>query len=400
MAKTKDWKEEFEFVQDCRSGLGKIVEISNWLLECIIMKFGRDFSNCEPFEEKSTKEVVLIENTATKPVNFEKKELTMKNIRLRSDGRWEGRRCINGQRISVYASSQKECRQKLNTYQKNALKTHKFSLYEYSKKWFALYKQPEVRESTANMYKNIIYNHLQTLTRPLTSYTTDDLQIFINSLGQTRIKEISLLTLRQIYQKALETGLVNKNPALYLQKGKVEKHIVVSYTLSEQKKILNHLKNDNFSWHILGFLLTGARLNELKTIKKNNIRNGWLLIQGSKTSNARRWIKISPRFEKMLLNKQEPLFSYADKVLQKKFRAFRKEIGIEGTIHKLRHTFNTNLYYLGATDMERKSFMGHSSIVVTNDIYTHLDRSISKKDILKLYKDLLPNFDPKIDPKK
>lgn len=60
----------------------------------------------------------------------------------------------------------------------------------------------------------------------------------------------------------------------------------------------------------------------------------------------------------------------------------------------LRHTFSTNLYYLGADDNTRKQYLGHSSIMVTNDIYTHLNPTIKKSDILDIYKDLYPTFDP------
>ena len=68
-------------------------------------------------------------------------------------------------------------------------------------------------------------------------------------------------------------------------------------------------------------------------------------------------------------------------------------IGIKNkTLHNTRHTFSTNLYYLGVPDKQRQVYLGHSSIVMTNDIYTHLDPSITKNDIVKLYNNLYPDF--------
>ena len=43
-------------------------------------------------------------------------------------------------------------------------------------------------------------------------------------------------------------------------------------------------------------------------------------------------------------------------------------------------------------DKQRQEYLGHSSIAITNDIYTHLDPTITKEDILNLYIDLYPNF--------
>ena len=65
----------------------------------------------------------------------------------------------------------------------------------------------------------------------------------------------------------------------------------------------------------------------------------------------------------------------------------------------LRHTFATNLFYLGVPDKERQSYMGHASSVLTNDIYTDFDPNITKKDILNLYINLYPQFWPNFWPK-
>jgi len=50
------------------------------------------------------------------------------------------------------------------------------------------------------------------------------------------------------------------------------------------------------------------------------------------------------------------------------------------------------LYYLGVPDKLRQAQLGHASIVMTNDIYTHLDPTITREDILQLYGDWYPEF--------
>ena len=384
---------EIDFKKDLEDGLTKIVEVCSWLMKCINIEAGRGYHQ----QQEKENNVVIVETQHNSVlVNSKHKGVdNMKNLRKRADGRWEGRRYFDNKRISVYAWTQKECLQKLKDYkparpkQKN---TNLIKFSDYANKWLELYKQNEIKKSTLQMYQYLIKNHLSQLNKPINSYKTDDLQAFINSLGNTRTKEIATITIKQIFQKAFETGIIKRNPALYIKKGVIDRKDVRQYSLKDQEKILTSLTNDKLSWHILGFLLTGARLSELQTIKKENIKNGYLLIKGTKTRSAERWIKISSRYEQLLLEHEEPLFPYTDKTLQKLFRVFLSKIEVTGTIHMLRHTFNTNLYYLGATDMERKEFMGHSSIMVTNDIYTHLDKTITKMDVINLYKDLYPQF--------
>ncbi len=320
----------------------------------------------------------------------------MKNIRKRIDGRWEARKTIEGKTYSIYAKTQKECKEKLKKFKPTLKPKHKknntISLYDFACQWLDIYKKNKIQNATYKIYQNILKNHLNTLTKPINSYTTENLQIFINNLGQTRTKEVTLITLKQIFKKAKELKLIKDNPAVYIEKGKVIKKIVTSHTIEEQTLILNNLHKTPLGKYILAYLLTGARLSELQTIKKANIKNQYVYIEGTKRKNAKRWVKISPTYEKMLLNMEEPLFPYTDKTIQKYYREFLKIINLKSNIHRLRHTFNTNLYYLGATDMERKEYMGHKTMAVTNEIYTHLNPTVTKQDIINLYKDLYPKF--------
>jgi len=52
---------------------------------------------------------------------------------------------------------------------------------------------------------------------------------------------------------------------------------------------------------------------------------------------------------------------------------------IDLTCHILRHSYATNLYHAGVDVKTAQKLLGHSSISVTMDIYTHL--TIDNKDI-------------------
>ena len=322
----------------------------------------------------------------------------MKGIRKRKDGRWEGRLSLNGQRYSVYGKTQKECYEKVKNLKqsfKNAKIEERHAIvnfFGFAQMWLEKYKKPEVSEDTFKVYSNIVNHHLVNIKGKLVEITTTKLQEYLNSEGKTRTKELAYQTLKQIFRKALELDLVKKDVSQFLVKGKVDRKKRVGFTIEEQKLILSNLSNNTVSKYILAYLMLGARLSELKSIKKSNIKNNYVLIEGTKTSNAIRWVKISDKYQQILLNYQEPIFNCQADTIKAKMREFFQKIGIKGSTHMLRHTFATNLYYLGVDDNARKQYLGHSSIVVTNDIYTHLDPTITKQDILNLYGDLYPNF--------
>jgi len=388
-----------EFAKDLYEGLTKIADICNWLKDCLMVESGRNAKAWQEEKETQLKNIIEINNGVQ---NLSKGDEEMKHIRKRSDNRWEGRVTINGVRKSVYAKTQKECYRKYVALKKSqriiSNKTHKTTLYEFAKTWLNTFKKAEISKKTYEMYEHIIEKHFISLNKNITNYNLSELQEFLNALGQTRLKEIAYQTIKQVFRKALQLEIIKKDPCEFLVKGKIEKGIRNSFSVSEQKKIFENLRNNTISKYILAYLLLGARLSELSTIKKSNIHDNYVLIEGTKTKSARRWVKISDKYQEILLSYKEPIFNCQSDTVKAKMRSFFEKIGIKGSTHMLRHTFSTNLYYLGADDNTRKQYLGHSSIMVTNDIYTHLDPTIKKTDILGIYGDLYPSFDPVSDP--
>ena len=348
------------------------------------------------YEEKRSKFVVL-EGNFSNPLKGD--EELLKKIRKRKDGRWEGRININGKRQSIYGSTQRSCYEKMTKIKRDIkpvpnvpTKTISTRFDLFAVNWLENFKKIEVGKGTYSVYENLVKNYLSKIKVKINELTTSQLQAFLNELGQNRTKELVYQTIKQIFRKALELDLIKKDVSQFLVKGRIERKERRSFTLEEQKIILENLKPNTISKYILAYLLLGARLSELKSIKKENIKQNYVLIKGTKTKNAERWVRISDRYQEILLSYPEPIFNCQPDTIKAKMKEFFKKIKIDGSTHMLRHTFATNLYYLGVDDNTRKQYLGHSSIVVTNDIYTHLDPTIHKQDILNLYKDLYPEF--------
>ncbi len=325
----------------------------------------------------------------------------MKNITKRKDGRWQAYFTHNKKRYFIYDTNKKTCYKKLielKTKLTGESPKHrenpKTNFFDFAKMWYEKFKKNNIKDSTKEMYLNCINKHLSKINEDFKDITTLKLQNFLNKLGNTRTKEITYICLKQIFKKAKELEIIQKDPTEYLTKGKIVKKERLNLNLQEQKTILANLnQQDKFSQLILFYLLTGARRNEALYLPIKNITKEYVLIEGTKTKNAFRYVKVSEKLSQMLLkNQNETLFEYSEKYVEKKFRNFCKNIEIKATIHQLRHTYSTNLYYLGAKDKERQVFLGHSSSILTNDIYTHLDPTITKEDIVNLYKGFYPTF--------
>lgn len=123
-----------------------------------------------------------------------------------------------------------------------------------------------------------------------------DIQGFINNLPQTRIKEFAVMTVKQILKRAYEHDLIQKDIGQFIEKGKIYKGKVSWFYIGKQKNLLKNLPKfvpEIYRLSIYTLLLTGCRPNGLCTIQKSNIKKNMLLINGTKTIHARRWVKIS-----------------------------------------------------------------------------------------------------------
>ena len=321
----------------------------------------------------------------------------MKNFRKRKNGLWEARLTINGERRSFYARTFKECKEKLIQFKKTIKKRDKKEItptfYNFALTWFDTYKKTKLSNKTIQIYTGLI-EHLKPLQIELSELTLNDLQSFLNTFPKTRTKEMLYIMVKAIIRKAYMLDYIKKDLSIGLEKGMIIRKETSAYSLEEQKTILNNLSDDKFSKLILTYLLTGIRKNEALTIQHEDIKNGFIYIRGTKTHKAKRFVKISQKLQNILIAiDTDPIFNYSSEYIATKLKRFGKKIDLTPFgFHKLRHTFASNLYYLGVRDKERQEYMGHTSSVLTNDVYTHFDPTITKEDIINIFKDWYPTF--------
>jgi integrase len=230
-----------------------------------------------------------------------------------------------------------------------------------------------------------------------------DLEAYRNHLMQklTRHKGVradasvnrEMATLRHIFSKAVEWDMVERNP---FEKGKslllkLDNQRTRYLTEDEIPKLIEECKPIKHLHHIVVCALnTGMRRGEILNLKWNQVRNGFIYLEKTKTKN-RREIPVNDEFAQMLkeIRKEQGLtseyvFTYARRTIGKVDRAFRGALRRAGmqdfTFHDLRHTFASHLIMRGASLKEVQELLGHKTVTMTLR-YAHLAEENKKKAV-------------------
>lgn len=83
-------------------------------------------------------------------------------------------------------------------------------------------------------------------------------------------------------------------------------------------------------------------------------------------------IKTGQSEDDFLFGGEKPLTKSA---FRRRWQAYQKETGVDFTPHQLRHAYATILYDAGIDEKVAQGLMGHSTIALTRDIYTHVRQS-------------------------
>lgn len=329
---------------------------------------------------------------------------TMKNITLRKDGRYVARIYKQGQTISAYANTLKQAQDKLKQLKKKQItytqKQTNYSFTEWNAYWLETYKKPFIK------YKNYcdLLTIINEINKKLGNYnlkqiTPKIIQEFYNTYQKSRKKEKIILYINASLNKAVQNNIITSNPCNLIVKDRKIKYNEQPFTIEEQKQILQAVKNTDIECYIYLYLLTGIRLNEINSNIERCIVNNQFKAKNEKQRSDKteyKYIDISPTFKQYLLDNKNN-FTYKTSTVYHKFKKVLQQLNINGHIHKLRHTFATNYYYLGVPLKTIQEWCGHSTPNITENIYIGVNREDIKNELNKLYNNLLYKFWHKFD---
>lgn len=361
------------------------------------------------------------------------------SIYQQKDGRWRGfltlGRDENGKQVRTYVSgkTRKEVNEKLEVkkreHQAGLLASSKRqTVGQYLSQWLEDVVKVKNAKATYDLYKNTVDVHLSPLIGhvQLAKLSPGDLQRAYRQKteaagGATRTVELMHTTLRNALNVAVKWRLIVRNPALDVEAPRSIKREMVCWTSKEAKQFLAaaHAAGDRYYCLYVLLLSTGLRIGEALALRWTDLDwdNGLIMIQRTlsrgggkydfsepKTALSRRALVLpSMTLDALQVHRREQVahrlklgqcYEDQDLVFATEYggplnpsnirnRSFNplieKTLLPKITLHGLRHTAATSLLAAGV-DLKRTSEMlGHASIKITADVYSHVNVGMQRE---------------------
>lgn len=346
----------------------------------------------------------------------------------------------------VYANSQAECRNNLLRLEEKielgaVHEQTKLELGTWLDKWLSDYKKAQIEQST---YENYEYNLAQVKKRIgrvyLKDLTTELLQSMFNEMreeGLTRCIKISHCLVNAALKQAVRNGMVAANVAEFVELPKQQRKEAAYLTEEEQVAFLEALESEKLAPLFMFQLPTGLRPGEVRALKWDDIdyddrivtisrgarrQKGGLILASTKTKRTRTIPLLDEAInvldiQKQIQEKDKRYLGagYCDtglifannigeiidssttrKVLLRVKRKMQRLIAEEKNVpindvtitdftpHSLRHTFATRALEKDIPIKVVAEWLGHSTISVTGDIYSHVSDRKNKSSMQQM----------------
>ncbi|MGI5929767.1 tyrosine-type recombinase/integrase [Pseudoflavonifractor sp.] len=362
-------------------------------------------------------------------------------VRLRKDGRWEGRIVIgydeNGlpKTKNVLAKTKGECIEKLKALKSTItpdtpIKLKADMLFgEWLDYWYETYCKPNARPATQRTYEGYIRLYLQPRlgSIPLNKVTTSDIQQMCTWMmtearmdqknGDSGLSDSQVINCYslcdRVLEKAVAEKLIVRNPAkgCKLPPNRPKEMKVLSR--EDTQKVLIQAKEENYYELFLLEFATGLRLGELMALqwddvdlvtgelrinKQVNLVGSKLVISEPKTKAAVRTLILPPSVRKVLAEyktrvnsrwlfpspKKEDL-PIIPSAVSRRLHTLLEHAGCEQVrFHDLRHTFATNALAHGMDIKTLSAILGHVSSATTLNTYSHITDEMRQRAAVKI----------------
>lgn len=364
----------------------------------------------------------------------------------RKDGLYQGRYTDRwGNRKSIYHKNLRELRKQLaeavaDNEKFESIKEN-VTLDQWFIRWMEVYKEKSIRPNTKREYSHIYYKNISPYlgSRQINSLVKSDIQLLVDRAHddhyeyerQSKIKVI----LTDMMQRAVEDNLVINNPVkgIKIRSEKVVK--AKSLTLDEQNTFFDYCRNTFYDNLFNVAINTGLRPGELfaLTIDDIDFENGFIdvnktLVYQKYLTDIRKEFHTEPPKTKQSYRKV-PINSVCREYLERQIElkkivstkrpkqqndylfvskfntplnsqmyidainAIIREINLKRSFeeqfqhfsgHTFRHTFATRCFEAGIEPKVVQHYLGHASLKMTMDLYTHVTDEKSSIDIEKI----------------
>lgn len=301
------------------------------------------------------------------------------------------------------------------------------------------YKQNEIKETTFDSYMGIYRAHILNTDIgrcKLNELNSDNLQMVYNGMTKDgynakTVRHVFIL-INMALKKAVKLRYIDENANDFVTLPKKKRFEGKALTAEEARTIFDKAKEEKLYPIVALTLCTGMRKGEVMALKWENInfRDRELHVEGNlcrvresnavgrskyvdkvlepKSAKSIRTIPLTEKaLEALLIQKHRQdeikerykvvyddqgfVFTEVDgsllrqKGFMEEYHVFLKKYGISDIrFHDLRHTFATLLFEEGESAKVIQELLGHSTITITMDIYTHVSKKGKKNAISKL----------------
>lgn len=308
-------------------------------------------------------------------------------IRLKQNGTYEIRCCVNGQNFSsastLLADAKKKFAEKLKAAVPKYASTNVKTTYleDYMRQWLETVKKPYIKEDT---YKRL---YLQVFNayiipnfgkRDIKTIKPLELQTFINSFTEAekfRTAQKLQQVLSALFDYAVTDEIISRSPMAKVKIGYYEQKHGVPLTRSEEKEFIQKLKDSPtiYAQAFAFILYTGLRRSEVASAV---VDDKWITVTTAKQRKGKsekiRRIPISPMLKSVMpLIDIGKIVKVSPGVLTKRF----KMLFPNHHLHDLRHTFITRCQECGIQREIVSLWAGHAAdSSITSTVYTHLEQ--------------------------
>lgn len=377
--------------------------------------------------------------------NLKGKELGV-GLSQRKDGVYQGRYKDRFNKIKyIYGTKLSEVKKELavaiaENIQFTSIRDD-IKLDDWFKRWVDVYKKKSVRPNTLREYTHIYTKNISPFfgNRNINSFVKSDIQTLIDKIAddnykyerQNKIKVI----LNDMFSRAIEDDLMIKNPAkgVKLRADKEVKAFALS--LEQQEEFFNTCKGTFYDNLYNVAVNTGLRPGELfaLTLDDVNLEKGYIdvnktlvyqkyldddcktfHIEPPKTKQSYRKVPINSECRKYLEKqlelkqivkskrpKQQNDYLFVTKfntplnsvIYSDSIKAIIEQINLTRSFdnefpkfsgHTFRHTFATRCFEAGVQPKVVQSYLGHASLKMTMDLYTHITEEKANSDIERI----------------
>lgn len=359
-------------------------------------------------------------------------------VRKRPDGTLEKRFTVNKKRYSVYGKTAKEIVQNEQELRKKIeagiyTENKNLTVDQYFVEWLTG-KRNGVKGNTLKTYKSYYYKHISPKIGERKMQKMERREILI--LQKEIAENVSVITcnailrfLKVVFNDAVKDEIISKSPVSGVKELKeTGKKAVETYhralTEQEQMDFMQEMKNDYY-YEFMAFLLcTGIRFGEAAALTWNDIDEKQNVIHITKTTtfnedntrttgtpkneSSKRDIPLTDTIKGILVKqkKKQNIISI-DKTENRVFvsvygkmlnnctvnRAINNALSRlkkQGkqmehfTVHAFRDTFATRYIEQGGSPQTLKTILGHSSLAMTMDLYSHVLPDTKQKEMNQL----------------